>query len=146
MKVSATEYQLRQQVPVAEQHRRQDRQVDSRSGHDEGLGARRQVELGGREHDVGTVGGPQRQRGDQRLGEVAGAMRGTAGRRPVIRGGGHSVSRRPEQYGQMHECQLPVRGHFHRRKLLFTVGMTFHARVSINSVLYSDRLHSNEPL
>ena len=82
--MSVTEYQLCQPVPVAKQHGRQDGQVDSSSRHDEALGPRREVKLGGREHHVGTVGGSQWQRGNQRLGEVAGTVSMTVRRRPVI--------------------------------------------------------------
>ena len=47
---------------------------------------RRQVELGGRQHDVRAVGGPQRQRGDHGLGELARTVRRTARRRGSLEG------------------------------------------------------------
>jgi len=143
--MTATEDQLPQLSPVAEQHRRQNGQVHSTAGHDQGLGPGRQMKLGGREYDVGTVGGSQWQRGNHGLGDVAGTVRGAARRHPVIRGGSCSVSHKNSRQAGQHyntiptdECQLPVLDHYHVRQLAFTTG-TASCQV-LQLMLHSDQL------
>jgi len=106
VQVPATEYQLTQLVPVAEQNGRQDRQIDPTSGDDQRLDLTRQMELGGGQTDVETVGCSQRQCGNKRVGEVTVAVGRTVGRHPVVSRRDHSLS---QKTGCQHQHSDPPR-------------------------------------